>query len=320
MLILVVGASGVGKDTLINGAKAALSSDERVVFAEREISRPLGTGAEGQISMDHAEFSVRDRAGRYAFAWDAHGIDYGVPKEIEVDLAAGRSVVVSASRAVLDVARERYGPVRIVSITADPSTVAERLGARGRDDRTPTVRRLEAEDTEIAGDDVVTLFNNGTPSEGVAKLVQAIVSPLTDDPFVDLQALAADALAALERVSPQPAAEHHDRGIGHNQPPPDSALTSADYEAVRATLSELRDQRAEAYGVGRRAEVLRILRQGTDQIQRWYAERAKLIREGFYRQIGANLALTVGGLALWVIVDAKLQVLLDALARIWRGS
>ena len=39
-LVLVVGPSGVGKDTLIGGAKQALENDRRFTFVRRVVTRP----------------------------------------------------------------------------------------------------------------------------------------------------------------------------------------------------------------------------------------------------------------------------------------
>jgi ribose 1,5-bisphosphokinase len=175
MLVLVVGPSGVGKDTLLDGAKAALADDPGVVFPRREITRPAEAGGEDHVPIDEGRFVAREEAGGYALAWRAHDLAYGVPKDIEAELSAGHTVVVNVSRQVLDMARARYGAVRVVSITADPELLAQRLIARGREDAQDIARRLaRAQAVEVAGDDVVVVRNDGTPAEGVAQFVAAI--------------------------------------------------------------------------------------------------------------------------------------------------
>ena len=125
--------------------------------------------------MGEAEFAACQAAGGYALAWGAHGLSYGVPAQIDAELAAGRTVVVNVSRGVLDAARRRYGAVRVISITADPRLLAQRLHARRREDAADIARRLaRADAVGVAGDDVVIVRNDGTPQEGVAQLVAAI--------------------------------------------------------------------------------------------------------------------------------------------------
>lgn len=175
MLVLVVGPSGVGKDTLLDGAKAALAGDPRAVFPQRQITRPAEAGGEDHVPVGEAEFAAREAAGGYALAWRAHGLAYGVLLDIDADLAAGRTVVVNVSRQVLDAARARYGAVRVVSITAEPRVLAQRLRDRAREDETGIAERLaRAKAFEVTGEDVVVVRNDGPPQEGVAQLVAAI--------------------------------------------------------------------------------------------------------------------------------------------------
>jgi phosphonate metabolism protein PhnN/1,5-bisphosphokinase (PRPP-forming) len=175
VLVLVVGPSGVGKDTLLDGARIALAEDSGVVFPRRQITRPAEAGGEDHIPIGAAEFAAREAGGGYALAWRAHGLAYGVSVDINADLAASRTVVVNVSRQVLETARSRYGVVRVVSITADRQLLAGRLRQRGREDEADIARRLaRAEAVDVAGDDVISVRNDGTPQEGIAQLVAAI--------------------------------------------------------------------------------------------------------------------------------------------------
>lgn len=74
-LVLVVGPSGAGKNTIIAGAKAALCGDASMVLPRRIIAR-RATEAEDDESLDETAFEqVRDQ-GAFTFWWQAHGLHY----------------------------------------------------------------------------------------------------------------------------------------------------------------------------------------------------------------------------------------------------
>jgi ribose 1,5-bisphosphokinase len=175
LLVLVVGPSGVGKDTLIDGARAALDGDESVTFARREITRPAEAGGEDHIAVTPAQFEAREAAGRYLLSWRAHDLAYGIAIEVLDQIAARRTVVANVSRSVLDHARAVVAGVRVVSIDADPEILARRLAARGREDAGAIAARLaRARALAVTGDDVIELWNDGPVEQGVAHLLKAI--------------------------------------------------------------------------------------------------------------------------------------------------
>jgi ribose 1,5-bisphosphokinase len=170
LLVLVVGPSGVGKDTVIEGARAAHPAG--VLFPRREVTRSPGLGGEDYIAVDEAAFAARQAAGAYALSWRAHGLGYGVPASIARDLEAGRTVVVNVSRGVLDEARRRFPRVRVVSICADAGVIRARLQARGREAPEEIEARVaRAGAFEVTGPDVFELSNNGRPEAAVQAFI-----------------------------------------------------------------------------------------------------------------------------------------------------
>ena len=94
-LVVVVGPSGVGKDTLI-GALAEHCPE--IVVARRVITRAAGAKGEDHDAVSEALFDARLALGHYAVHWSAHGLRYAIPATIDGALAAGRMVVFNGSR------------------------------------------------------------------------------------------------------------------------------------------------------------------------------------------------------------------------------
>lgn len=169
-LVLVVGPSGVGKDTLIEAAKTLDLSGVRIV--KRDITRPADLGGEDYASVSEADFARRESAGRYALSWRAHGLSYGVPGDIVEDLAAGKTVIANVSRTVLPEARQRFGNLVVVSVTASSDIIRARLQARGRETDAEIEGRVSrAAEFAVAGADVVELCNDGSRAEAVAAFI-----------------------------------------------------------------------------------------------------------------------------------------------------
>ena len=173
-LVLVVGASGAGKDTLLNGARAACAYDPAMVFPRRVVTRPK-SDAEDHDSVDAAEFERAANDGAYALWWRAHGNGYGIPASIDRDIRAGRTVVCNVSRAIVETARQRYSFVTVVEITAPEQVLQARLASRQRIGDGSIAQRIDrsAEVERLFSPDIV-IRNVGRPDGGIRRLIRAI--------------------------------------------------------------------------------------------------------------------------------------------------
>lgn len=172
-MVLVVGPSGAGKDSLIDGARETLKTAGDVVFPRREITRPAEAGGEDHVPVTENQFHARRELGGYLLSWGAHGLWYGIPADISADLRDGRTIVVNTSRSVIDDARSRFSNLRIVSVNVDDDTLRARLDARGRETEEQIALRLErARAFRVEGPDVIQFPNDGS--------LQAAVDRFTD--------------------------------------------------------------------------------------------------------------------------------------------
>ncbi len=166
-LVLVVGPSGAGKDTLMRLARTALAGDPRYVFPRRLVTRPPSPD-EDNDQIDEAAFAAGCAAGRFTLSWRAHGLGYALPDAAGRLAADGHVVVCNVSRRVVAEARAACPPVSVVEITAPPAILAQRLANRGRPEDGDLAARLAREATVEAD---LTILNIGAPQAAAAQLV-----------------------------------------------------------------------------------------------------------------------------------------------------
>jgi len=171
-LFLVVGPSGAGKDTLIAAARAARPD---LIVPRRAATRAADGPGEVVTAMTPRDFEHAEAAGAFALSWRAHGLAYGIPVEAAVALAAGRNVLANVSRSVVETARRRYAPVRVLVVTASPERRAERLAARGREAAPAIATRLaRAPGAILEGLDVTVIENEGALAAAEAAFLAAL--------------------------------------------------------------------------------------------------------------------------------------------------
>lgn len=169
MIFAVVGPSGAGKDTLIDGALRARPDLRRV---RRVITRPSGAGGEDFEGVTEAEFHLREAASEFALTWQAHGLHYGIPRAA---LLGTGDVIFNGSRAALEQAITQLNGLVVVLVTAPDAVLAERLSARGREAvENIRMRLARAAFTLPAGITPRVVVNDGTPEDGIAQLLAAL--------------------------------------------------------------------------------------------------------------------------------------------------
>ena len=172
-LVLLVGPSGAGKDTLLGFAKAACAEDPGIVFARRVITREA-SAAEANEEVSQDVFEEAKARGDYAVHWEAHGHRYALSRSIDDQLGAGRTVVANVSRTVIGAIRRAYADVVVVLITAPPQVLAERLATRRRSSDGRLENRLGriVDDTNAAPD--ITIVNISSAEYHARQLVRII--------------------------------------------------------------------------------------------------------------------------------------------------
>jgi len=171
-LVLVVGPSGAGKDTILRHLEATLPLHADIAIARRYITRPADPDGERHVPVTHAAYAALQSSGAFVLGWESHRLLYGIGQEILSCLDAGMTVVVNGSRAHVKDARARFaGSLSVVLVTASPDVLARRLAARNRETRDEIAARL-ARTAEIADDVMPDLVirNDGDLAEAVATL------------------------------------------------------------------------------------------------------------------------------------------------------
>lgn len=174
-MIVVVGPSGAGKDTLLARAATHFAGRQDVIFTRRVITRDAAAGGEDHDGVCDTDFEELEAAGHFAVSWHAHGLRYGIPAETQRAVKDGAVVIANGSRSALDLFRQAYPSLLVVNITARREILAARLHSRGRESLDDILARLERSALGVVGDyEVATIDNSGD----IATASQALIDIL----------------------------------------------------------------------------------------------------------------------------------------------
>ena len=177
-LIVVVGPSGAGKDSVIAFAVRHLAGHEKPGVVRRVITRPRDAGGEDHEPSTAEAFEARHAAGGFAVAWTAHGLKYGIPSEALERVRAGEILIANGSRAALGQFRQAFGAITVVNITASADVLARRLMSRGRESEAEILKRLQRQAPDLLDEPGVVTIDNSDPIEVAGRRLAALIVEL----------------------------------------------------------------------------------------------------------------------------------------------
>jgi thymidine phosphorylase len=172
IFFFVVGPSGAGKDSLIDGAREVLGD---FVFARRVVTRPHGSPGEDHEALNETDFARLDGQGEFLITWSAHGLRYGLRRDLLNSISQGHHVIANGSRAMIDLLSSRVPRLVVVEVGAPTSVLAARILGRGRETPDEILKRVTRQVEPTSADvEVLKVLNDGTLEQGIERFVTAL--------------------------------------------------------------------------------------------------------------------------------------------------
>jgi thymidine phosphorylase len=172
--IYVVGPSGAGKDSLIDGARAVLPADQ-FIFARRIITRPAGSVGEVHEACTQAEFDQKKAQNEFLVSWRAHDLSYALPAKLLLNQQLGQHVIANGSRNLVAELASKVSPFFVIEVSAPSEVLQARLHARGRESAQGVAQRLHRSVTPYPpGAQVLRINNDKSLDDGIQAFLNAI--------------------------------------------------------------------------------------------------------------------------------------------------
>ena len=172
-LIYVIGPSGAGKDSLLNGLRqdfAAMTQPPPFYFAQRTITRNHDQSNEDHEATDASNFDLLVNSNAFALNWFANGLHYGVRHQELAPMSEGVWVIVNGSRAYLEEAKLKFPMLTVLHITASIEVLRSRLFSRGRETEQVIEDRLNRSLNFVIEPQDLCISNNGSLAESLTLL------------------------------------------------------------------------------------------------------------------------------------------------------
>lgn len=177
-LVVIVGPSGSGKDTLIGWLRDRLAGQPEFLFVRRTVTRAVDRGSEDHQTLSPAAFEAAAADGQFAVTWEAHGLRYGLPVQVLDHVRQGGIAIANGSRKALPQLRDRFNRLAIVNLNVERAVLASRLAARGRESEADIDDRLDRAGLQPdPGPDCLSVDNSG-PIARAGNVTLALIGQL----------------------------------------------------------------------------------------------------------------------------------------------
>ncbi|HUW89574.1 MAG TPA: phosphonate metabolism protein/1,5-bisphosphokinase (PRPP-forming) PhnN [Candidatus Nanopelagicaceae bacterium] len=162
ILVLVVGNSGSGKDSIISEVVKRFPSNlKEIHLTQRYITRP-SSKTEDNIAITPKIFKEMSLQKKFALEWHIYDLDYGVPIDIDDWLKKGHPVIVNVSRTIVKKARSIYRNILVVFIKVPFEITFQRIKERARESGKQLQERIQrAKDNQTFPDADFIVDNSG---------------------------------------------------------------------------------------------------------------------------------------------------------------
>jgi len=164
-IVLIVGASGVGKDTLL----IAIKDKIEINFIKRYITREPDEN-EHNYYIDNEAFDRLKEDDFFVSTWEAHTNKYAIAKN---QIKNGLNLI-SISRGAIKDFENYFDNVITIEITLPRNILYERLKNRGRENEEQIQQRLKRSYKKIDANNIIQFDNSGSIEESTIRFIKLL--------------------------------------------------------------------------------------------------------------------------------------------------
>jgi len=166
-IILIVGASGVGKDTILRTIEDKINAN----FVKRYITR-VPDSNESNFYLDIDAFKTLKEKEYFISSWEAHGNFYAIARDHIKD---GVNII-SISRGAIEDFENVFDDVTTVYITIPKELLIKRLHSRGRENMDQIIQRVDRSNQKIVAKKLVEFDNSSRIETSIENFISLILS------------------------------------------------------------------------------------------------------------------------------------------------